>query len=634
MRLFYIHESEPCMKEKQKREGSAAPRNPWSWIPSLYFAEGIPYVVIMTVSVIMFKRLGLSNTDIALYTSWLYLPWVIKPLWSPVVDILKTKRFWIVTMQLLIGLGFLGIALAIPLPHYLFYTLAVLWILAFASATHDIAADGFYMLGLGEAQQAWFVGIRSTFYRFAMITGQGLLVILAGYIEGHSGLAAVTVPVQTVPGVAEVQLIQPDSLPAFPADGDMQLVCQPEALTISTALQPASRIDSLLQSAHRWNLAQGFYPAESAASAVPAGGPSWWTRRVSTPLAEWLRGHFGQMHQAAPGEARAGNLGALYFRLSQPPPAGKEVIVSFGRESGDKSINLVEGSRLVFTERNWDRPAIALVQLDAKLQGAVSSRYVARAGNIPLSWSITFLVLGILFLLFFLYHRFILPRPATDVGVEANNFFKQFFDTFISFFRRKHIGAILAFLLLYRFGEAQLVKLIHPFMLDSRELGGLGMTTGEVGLVYGTIGIIALTVGGLLGGFVVPRRGLKFWLFPMLLIIHLPDIAFIYLSQVQPDNLWIVSCFVALEQFGYGFGFTAYMLYMIYVAGEGEHKTAHYAICTGLMALGMMVPGMFSGWLQEIIGYRHFFIWVVFATIPSFIAAYFIPLDGAFGKKK
>lgn len=635
MRLFYIHESEPCMKEKQKREGSAAHRNPWSWIPSLYFAEGVPYVVIMTVSVIMFKRLGLSNTDIALYTSWLYLPWVIKPLWSPVVDILKTKRFWIVTMQLVIGLGFLGIAAAIPLPHFLLYTLVVLWILAFASATHDIAADGFYMLGLGEAQQAWFVGIRSTFYRFAMITGQGLLVILAGYIEGHSGLEAVTVPVQAGPGIAEVQMMHPESLPGLPPGGGLRLLCQPEVLTIRTTLQPKARIDSLLHMAHVWNLAHGFYPAERAAGVSPAGGPSWWTRSVSGPLAEWLRGHFGQSRQAAAlGEAKAGNVGALYFRLSQPPAAGKEVIVSFGRESGDKSINLIEGSRLVFTDRNWDRPAVALIQLDPKLQNAVTSQYVARAGNIPLSWSITFVVLGVLFLFFFLYHRFVLPRPAADVGVQVDNFFRQFFNTFVSFFRRKHIGAILAFLLLYRFGEAQLVKLIHPFMLDSRELGGLGMTTGEVGLVYGTIGIIALTVGGLLGGFVVPRRGLKFWLFPMLLIIHLPDLAFIYLSQAQPDNLWIVSCFVALEQFGYGFGFTAYMLYMIYVAGEGEHKTAHYAICTGLMALGMMVPGMFSGWLQDIIGYRHFFIWVVFATIPSFIAAYFIPLEEAFGKKK
>ncbi|HOH06731.1 MAG: muropeptide transporter [bacterium ADurb.Bin431] len=623
------------MKEKSKKEGGAASRSPWFWIPSLYFAEGIPYVVIMTVSVIMFKRLGLSNTDIALYTSWLYLPWVIKPLWSPVVDILKTKRFWIIAMQLLIGIGFLAIAMAIPLPNYLFYTLAVLWVLAFASATHDIAADGFYMLGLSDDQQAWFVGIRSTFYRFAMITGQGLLIILAGYIEGHSGLSPVTLPVQAGPQAAAVQMLHPDSLAAATPGGGLRMICAPERLIISSELQPKARIDSLFRFTHAWNLEHGFYPAESTALKKEEGGPSWWSRSVARPLEDCLRRHFGEERElAALGEARAGNVGAVYFRLSQPPEPGKEVVVNFSRDAGDKSINLVEGSRLVFTESNWNKPAIALIQLDPKLQSEATGSYVARAGNIPLSWSVTFIVLGILFLIFFFYHGFALPRPASDVGVQSRNFLREFFNTFVSFFRRKHIGAILAFLLLYRFGEAQLVKLIHPFMLDSRELGGLGMTTGEVGLVYGTIGIIALTIGGLLGGFVVPRRGLKFWLFPMLFIIHLPDLAFIYLSQAQPDNLWVVSLFVALEQFGYGFGFTAYMLYMIYVAGEGEHKTAHYAICTGLMALGMMVPGMFSGWLQEIIGYRHFFIWVVLATIPSFIAAYFIPLEQGFGKKK
>jgi PAT family beta-lactamase induction signal transducer AmpG len=623
------------MMEKGTKEGGAASRNPWFWIPSLYFAEGIPYVVIMTVSVIMFKRLGLSNTDIALYTSWLYLPWVIKPLWSPVVDILKTKRFWIVTMQLLLGLGFLAIALAIPLPNYLFYTLAVLWLLAFASATHDIAADGFYMLGLSEPQQAWFVGIRSTFYRFAMITGQGLLIILAGYIEGHSGLAPVPLPVRVTQETAVVRMVHPNELPAVSASGGQRLFAQPEELTVSCALQSGGTIDSLLQFAHSWNLEHGFYPAETAAAAQDAEGPSVWSRLVTKPLAGFLREHFGDEHRVAVvGESKAGNIGAVYFRLTQPPAPGKEVIVNLSRESGDKSVNLVEGSRLVFTEQNWDKPAVALIQLDPKLQSSTQSRFIARAGNIPLSWSITFVVLGVLFILFFIYHRMILPKPASDVSVQSGKFLTEFLDTFVSFFKRKKIGAILAFLLLYRFGEAQLVKLIHPFMLDSREVGGLGLTTGEVGLVYGTIGIIALTIGGLLGGFVVPRRGLKFWLYPMLFIIHLPDIAFIYLSQAQPENLWIVSAFVALEQFGYGFGFTAYMLYMIYVAGEGEHKAAHYAICTGLMALGMMVPGMFSGWLQEIIGYRHFFVWVVFATIPSFIAAYFIPIDKAFGRKR
>lgn len=622
------------MQENSARSARTSTRNPWMWIPSLYFAEGIPYVVIMTVSVIMFKRLGLSNTDIALYTSWLYLPWVIKPLWSPVVDILKTKRFWIIAMQLLLGIGFLAIALAIPLSNWLFYTLAVLWLLAFASATHDIAADGFYMLGLSESQQAWFVGIRSTFYRLAMITGQGILIIVAGYIEGHSGLPTLSVPVEAQPGSTAVALVHPESMQIAGSSGDLRMVVAPARLELATTPQSRTVVDSLLRFSHTWNLQHGFYPAEASAQAA-SQEHSWWSQTVSRPLAGWLRGHFGdERTTAASGEIKTGNIGALYFHLSAPPPEGKTVIVNLGRDKGDKSINLIEGSRLTFTAANWNQPAMALIQVDPKLENRAGATFIARAGNIPLSWSITFTVLGILFVSFYLYHRFMLPRPASDVGLPSRNFVREFLNTFVSFFRRKKIGPILAFLLLYRFGEAQLVKLIHPFLLDSRELGGLGLTTGEVGLVYGTIGIIALTVGGLLGGFVVPRRGLKFWLFPMLFIIHLPDLAFIYLSQAQPDNLVIVSAFIALEQFGYGFGFTAYMLYMIYVAGEGEHKTAHYAICTGLMALGMMVPGMFSGWLQEIIGYRHFFIWVVLATIPSFIAAYFIPLEGEFGKKK
>src|SRR5437870_4361346 len=166
---------------------AGARRNPWAWVPTLYLAEGLPYVVVMMVSVIMYKGLGVSNSDIALYTSWLYLPWVIKPLWSPLVDILKTRRMWIWMMQLFIGAGLAGVALMIPASHFFQYTLAFLWLLAFSSATHDIAADGFYMLATTQREQAFFVGIRSTFYRISMISGQGLLVILAGLIQSRTG---------------------------------------------------------------------------------------------------------------------------------------------------------------------------------------------------------------------------------------------------------------------------------------------------------------------------------------------------------------------------------------------------------------------------------------------------------------
>ena len=417
-------------------------RSPWAWVPSLYFAEGIPYVVAMTVSVIMYKRFGISNTDIALYTSWLYLPWVLKPLWSPFVDMFRTKRFWIIALQFVIGAALASVAVTIPLPAFFQITLAIFWLMAFASSTHDIAADGFYMLGLPEHQQAAFVGVRSTFYRIAMITGQGLLVVVAGRLEA--------------------------------------------------------------------------------------------------------------------------------------------------------------------------------------------------SGDLKTAWSVTFGILALVFLGFAVYHRFFLPRPASDHAVRSDgstSVAREFVTVFARFFRKPKILAILAFLLLYRFGEAQLVKLVTPFLLDPRTSGGLGLSTEEVGIAYGTVGVIALTVGGLLGGYVVSRHGLRTWLWPMVFIMHVPDLTFVYLSQVQPENFLVITSGVALEQFGYGFGFTAYTLYMI-LAAEGENKTAHFAICTGFMALGMMLPGMASGAIQEALGYKTFFIWIMLSTIPSFIVPALVKIPQGFGKKK
>jgi PAT family beta-lactamase induction signal transducer AmpG len=418
-------------------------RSPWWWIPSLYFAEGVPYVMVMTVSVVMYKNLGVSNTEIALYTSWLYLPWVIKPFWSPFVDVLKTKRLWIIAMQLLIGAGLAGVALTLPADNFLRYSLAFLWLMAFSSATHDIAADGFYMLGLSQHRQAWFVGIRSSFYRLAMIFGQGLLVMLAGVLE-------------------------------------------------------------------------------------------------------------------------------------------------------------------------------------------------ERTGSIRLAWTLLFYALAGLFLAFSLYHRVVLPRPAVDTPQPWRGFSDvaaKFVDTFASFFRKEHIVAALAFMLLFRFAEAQLVKIAAPFLLDATEAGGLALSNQQVGFVYGTVGIVMLTLGGILGGLLAARNGLKFWLWWMVAAINLPNAVYIFLALVQPEAFWIVNLAVGVEQFGYGFGFTAYMLYLIYIS-QGEHETAHFAICTGFMALGMMLPGMFSGWLQEAVGYRNFFAWVMLATVPSFLVAALIPLDRAFGRKE
>lgn len=418
----------------------------------------MPYVVVMTVSVIMYKRLGISNTDIALYTSWLYLPWVIKPFWSPLVDILKTKRAWIVAMQLFIGAGLGGVALTIPTDDFFRNSLAFLWLLAFSSATHDIAADGFYMLGLSKHDQTWFVGIRSTFYRFAMIAGQGLLIILAGSLESFF---------QTAPLV-----------------------------------------------------------------------------------------------------------------------------------SGGEAVAAIE-------------PGIAF------------------------AWAITFYIMAGMFVLFFAWHRFVLPRPAADVPtIHATyaDIIRDFLRTFSAFFKKPKIGLILAFLLLFRFSEAQLVKLAAPFMLDAPEVGGLALTTGQVGFAYGTIGVLMLTLGGLLGGFLAARHGLKRWLLWMVLAINLPNAVYVFLSMTMPENILVINLAIGVEQFGYGFGFAAYMLYMLYIS-NGEHQTAHYAICTGFMALGMMIPGMFSGWLQELIGYQYFFLWVLAATVPSFIVTMLIPLDKSFGVK-
>ena len=586
------------------------------------------------MSVIMYKSLGVSNTDIAFYTAWLYLPWVIKPLWSPVVDILKTRRLWIWATQLLLGAGFAAVGLSIPLPVFFKATLAFFYLVAFSSATHDIAADGFYMLALNEKQQAFFVGIRSTFFRISMITGQGLLVILAGYIQTHTGLPKVELQVAVRPGTALVETFNAGSPPPATASaGELRILVERTSLEISPQTRPKAEISALLAAAKAWNTTNNFIRTrqQSRVTEKKDEKPSWWSQSVSGPLGGFLRRKFGP--ETAARSELAGNIGVVSLRLSKPP--GREIVVTPAFKKGDKSLSLAEGGRLVFDDSNWNKSAVVVIQLDAKLKAETRAFFEVRSGNIPLSWTITFAVLVGLFALFGVYHKFVLPHPESDRPGDAHNivaFVKEFFKTFGAFFSKGRIGALLLFLVLYRFGEAQLVKMVAPFLLDAREVGGLGLTTGQVGFVYGTVGIIALTIGGLLGGFVASRHGLKAWLWPMVCIIHLPDAVFIYLASAQPDSLFLISAAVAVEQFGYGFGFTAYMLYMIYIA-RGAHKTAHYAICTGFMALGMMIPGMWSGWLQELIGYQHFFVWVILATIPSFLVVFLIPLDREFGKK-
>ena len=426
-------------------------KSPWSWIPSLYFAEGLPYVAVMTISLILYKQLGLSNADITFYTSWLYLPWVIKPLWSPFIDIVKTKRWWITTMQLLIGAAFGGIAFTIPSDFWLQGTLCFFWLMAFASATHDIAADGFYMLGLDQHDQAWFVGIRSTFYRFATIFGQGVLVMIAGNLQ-------------------------------------------------------------------------------------------------------------------------------VVFRNS-----------------------------------------------------------------IAFSWSLMFYGVAGLFIAIWLWHSYVLPHPSEDEEnthvegevktVSSNSVLRDLKSTIKTFFQKEQVVAGILFMLFYRMPEGLLAKVSSLFLIDKAHNGGLGLSPQEYGLVQGTVGVIGLTLGGILGGMCAGKDGLKKWLWPMVCAITLPDLVYVYLAFALPSNFIIVNICVFIEQFGYGFGFTAYMLYLIYYS-RGNYKTSHYALCTAFMALSMMIPGLFAGALQESVGYMSFFIIVIAFCSVTFAVTSLLKIDPSFGKKE
>jgi PAT family beta-lactamase induction signal transducer AmpG len=613
-------------------------RNPWLWIPSLYFAQGIPYVVVMSMSVVMYKRLGISNTDIALYTSLLYLPWVIKPLWSPFVDIFKTKRLWILSMQFLISVALIVVGVSIQTVAFFTLSLWIFYVMALSSATHDIAADGFYMLSLTKHDQTWWNGIRSTFYRIAMIVGSGLLIVFAGIMESKNGLAPVEIPIAAKVGAEASDT--PPNIEAAPKEGEPRLQAHPADLIIPLTARTAEEAKAVIDKAKKSNRANGFI-AEEKPVEQKKEETSWWTESVSKPLGECLKKNFPKQTKARPGSA--GNVGTVYFTLSKPPPGGKEIVVNFERKksgleylgfsAGDRGFKLLEGERFVFNATNWNQPFMAVVQLDPKLKEQSSVVFTTRAGNIPLAWSITLWTLGGLFFAFAIYHRFALPRPAADVPVvSGKSLFAEFFGTLGSYFQKPGIATALLFILLYRFPEAQGVKMISPFLLDAREAGGLGLSTSEVGFIYGTIGILALTVGGLTGAFLAAKHGLKKMLPIMVCAIHLPNLAFLYLSFVQPENFAAIGGCIAVEQFGYGFGFAAYMLFMLYFA-DGPHKTAHYAICTGFMALGMMLPGMWSGWLADLIGYKHFFVWVIMATIPGFLVAFLIKIDPQFGKK-
>ena len=618
-------------------------RRAWFWVPSLYFSQGIPYVIVMTMSVVMYKRLGISNTDIALYTSWLYLPWVIKPLWSPFVDITRTKRFWVVLMQFLVSFGLALVAFSVQGSAFFKWSLFLFWIMAFASATHDIAADGFYMLSLSKHEQAWWVGLRSTFYRTAMIVGSGLLVVLAGVLEGKNGLPPVEISVSAKTKAAIVSNWDPASVKISAQPGELCVVAQPGSLDIALAERGVPEAKAVIEQAKSWNVQHGFV-ADDKPAAKPADdkNDSWWTKDFSGPLRDFLAAHFPK-----PGKtevaATAGNFGVIYFALSQPPPAGRKIAVNFARKPGgleyiglaksDKGFRLMAGEHFEFDATNWNQPAMAVIQLDPRLKQDASVVFLTSSGNIPLAWAITLLVVAGLFLAFSCWHSVMLPRPAADGPVVTHKSLTgEFFATLGSFFQKPGIFMAMAFILFYRFDEAQLAKVISPFLLDSRAAGGLGLATSQVGLIYGTFGILALTCGGLIGGFSAAKCGLKKVLPIMVGSMYLPKLAFVFLSFTQPENFLVTCSAIAVEQFGYGFGFTAFMLYMLYFA-DGPHKTAHYALCTGFMALGMMIPGMWSGWVADIVGYKHFFVWVICSMIPGLVLALRLKIDPQFGKK-
>lgn len=544
-------------------------RSAWLWVPSLYFAEGIPYVIAMTVSVIMYKTMGVSNTALAFWTSVLYLPWVVKPLWSPFVDIISTKRNWVVITQFILGCCFIGVALVVQLPHWFVLTLTILWLVAISSATHDIAADGFYMIGLNAHQQTWFVGIRSTFYRIAMIVGQGLIVMLAGFIMSRTGLEPLNLTAEAVPSAEISEVIDESNLPEVMEYGKARIIIFPE--------------------------------------------------EIKLPIFDVNRPEYDSAN--------------VFIRLSAPPEENEVVVVNFGRKKGSKDINLKSAGRLEFTSDNWNMPVKVTLKVDHRLRAPARAEFEATAGDAPFSWAISFGVLGAIFLLFGLYHKWMLPQGIESVKTGTRELTSGWFEVFASFFRKKEIVGGIFFLLFYRLAESQLVKMAAPFLLDSQEAGGLALTTTQVGFVYGTVGIISLTVGGILGGLIASRDGLKKWILWMALAINIPNLVYVYLAYFQPDNFLIVTICVAIEQFGYGFGFTGYMLYMLYLA-EGEFKTSHYAIATAFMALGMMLPGMISGKLQALMGYRAFFLYIMACTVPSFLMAFLVKIDPDFGKKK
>ncbi|MCU0456999.1 MAG: hypothetical protein MUE74_11910, partial [Bacteroidales bacterium] len=326
----------------------------------------------------------------------------------------------------------------------------------------------------------------------------------------------------------------------------------------------------------------------------------------------------------------------IYIALSAPPDEDETIVVNVARKSGSKDIDLSkkQTGRFEFTGENWNKPVAASVKVNHNLTTGTTSLFKITAGDIAFSWTVSLGILGIVLLMLAIYNRFALPHPVENTEKEKMGW-KVYKEVFVSFFSKPGVIPALIFFLFYRLGESQLVKVATPFLVDSRSAGGIGLTSAQYGIAYGTIGMLCLTLGGILGGITAAKLGLKKLIFLMALCMNIPISVYIYLSFVQPmPGDPAVFLAIALEQFGYGFGFTAYMLYMLHYVGESKYKTAEYAIGTSLMALGMMLPGMISGTMKEALGYQHFFIYVILCSIPGLIAIKFLKIDPGFGIKK
>lgn len=581
-------------------------RSGWLWVPTLFFTEGIPFIIVTIVSSIMYKRLGVANSEIAFYTSWFYLPWVLKPLWSPLIDSLGIKRNWILTTQFLIGIAFAGIAIVILIPDSFQFSILIFWIISFIAATHDIAADGFYMLGLKESHQSFFVGLRISFQKIALLTLSGLVILLVGQIENIMTISPAEFKVVANPKKFFEETIKVESIDVKPQTGGLKLIANPSYLEISTKPKTRDQINFYVSFARNMNTMNGF-----------------------------TNEFFAQPDTSGINDL-VGNVGIVKFYRSKQPSNDKEYLVSVDFAEGEEKFKVIEGKKLKFTSRNWNKPAFAVIQLDSSLSKKSVAVFIARIEKFPLAWSIAFGVLSAIFFLLTIYHKIVLPIVAKDdslLNKKSTTVGKEFYRSFARFFEKKKIILIILFLLFYFLGRAQANKIVPLFLLDSKNLSGLGLSSSEFGLINGIVTNIFIVLGSLIGGFLIYKKGLKYWTTAFLILSNIPLLVHVYLSWFLPSNFGIISSCIALDSFGYGLGLSFIFMYMIFVS-EGEYRTSHFAIAFGFMSLGLMFASMISGFIQQAFGYKIFFIWVVVSTIPAFIIIKFIPLEFGFGKKK